>query len=38
MLHASSSKGKVLVEKLALSRLLDRNNSWTGIRVIRMKK
>ena len=38
LLHASSSRGKVLVDKLALSRLLDRNKKWTGIRVIRMKK
>lgn len=38
LLHASSSKGKVLVDRLALNRLLDRNKKWTGIRVIRMKK
>ena len=38
LLHASSSREKVLVDKLALSRLLDRNKKWTGIRVIRMKK
>lgn len=38
LLHASSSRGKVLVDKLALSRLLDRNKKWTGIRVVRMKK
>ncbi|MCS3060276.1 N-acetylmuramoyl-L-alanine amidase-like domain-containing protein [Bacteroides salyersiae] len=38
LLHASSSRGKVLVDKLALSRLLDRNKKWTGIRVIRMKR
>ncbi len=38
LLHASSSRGKVLVDKLALSRLLDRNKKWTGIRVLRMKE
>lgn len=38
LLHASSSRGKVLVDKFALSRLLDRNKKWTGIRVLRMKK
>lgn len=38
LLHASSSRGKVLVDKIALSRLLDRNKNWTGIRVLRMKK
>lgn len=37
LLHASSEKGKVLVEKNALNRLLARNDKWTGIRVIRMK-
>lgn len=38
LLHASSSQGKVLVDRLALNRLLDRNKKWTGIRVVRMKK
>lgn len=38
LLHASSDKGKVLVDKNTLSRLLKHNDKWTGIRVIRMKK
>lgn len=38
LMHASSKKGKVLVEPLALSSLLENNSNWTGIRVVRMKK
>ena len=38
LLHASSDKGKVVVDRLALNRLLARNKNWTGIRVLRMKK
>lgn len=38
LLHASSKKGKVLVDQLTLDGLLDKNENWTGIRVLRMKK
>lgn len=38
LLHASSSKGKVLAGDLPLNHLLERNNKWTGVRVLRMKK
>jgi hypothetical protein len=37
LLHASSKQKKVIVEKLALSRQLAGNKTWTGIRVLRMK-
>lgn len=37
LLHASSKQKKVVVEKLALSRQLAGNKTWTGIRVLRMK-
>ncbi len=38
LLHASSKEGKVIVDKIALKNMLDRNKDWTGIRVVRMKK
>lgn len=38
LLHASSKKGKVIVDQLTLNSLLKRNDHWTGIRVLRMKK
>ncbi len=38
MLHASSSEGKVVVSKVALSQMLKENKKWTGIRVLRAKK
>lgn len=38
LIHASSKAGKVTVEKLALTRQLDRDKNITGIRVFRMKK
>ena len=37
LLHASSSKGKVLIETAPLSLMLKRNRNWTGIRVLRAK-
>lgn len=37
LLHASSKQKKVVVDKLALNRMLEKNDSWTGIRVLRMK-
>lgn len=38
LLHASSKDKKVTVEKLALSRQLDRNKDYAGIRVLRLKQ
>lgn len=38
LIHASSAEGKVVASNLALSQLLKNNNTWTGIRVLRMKK
>lgn len=38
LLHASSTKKKVVVSKIALSQMLKKNKTWTGIRVLRMKK
>jgi hypothetical protein len=38
LLHASSVKGKVVVEEIPLSKQLDRNKNMSGIRVLRMKK
>jgi hypothetical protein len=38
LLHASSVKGKVVVEESPLSGQLDRNKNMSGIRVLRMKK
>lgn len=37
LLHASSKEKKVVVSKVALRQMLENNNSWTGIRVLRMK-
>lgn len=36
LLHASSKEKKVVVSTLALSRMLEDNPQWTGIRVLRM--
>ncbi len=38
LLHASSKAGKVLVDPVPLTRMLESNKDWTGIRVVRMKK
>lgn len=38
IVHASSTEGKVVVSKSALSQMLKDNNKWTGIRVLRVKK
>lgn len=38
LLHASSTAGKVVISESPLCRMLDKNKSWTGIRVIRAKK
>lgn len=38
LIHASSKQKKVVVEKLALNRQLDRDKTVTGIRVLRMKQ
>lgn len=38
LLHASSTIGKVVISESPLSRMFDKNKSWTGIRVIRAKK
>ena len=35
LLHASSAKGKVIIEPIPLSTMLQRNKNWTGIRVLR---
>lgn len=35
LLHASSSQGKVMIEPVPLSQMLQRNKNWNGIRVIR---
>jgi hypothetical protein len=37
LLHASSTKGKVIIEPVPLSLMLKRNKHWTGIRVLRAK-
>lgn len=37
LLHASSSAKKVLVSRIALAQMLKMTNSWTGIRVVRIK-
>lgn len=37
LIHASSSAGKVIVDKLPLSEYLRRNRSATGVRVVRLK-
>lgn len=36
LLHASSSKGKVVISDTPLSEMLKGNKSWTGIRVLRI--
>lgn len=36
LLHASSSKGEVIIEPIPLSLMLKRNKNWTGIRVVRV--
>ena len=38
LLHASSKEKKVVVSKVALGQMLQSNDNWTGIRVLRMKK
>lgn len=38
LLHASSTERKVVISKYPLSEMMDRNKSWTGIRVLRMKQ
>lgn len=38
LMHASSTKGKVVVEENSLKSMLNSHNNWTGIRVLRMKK
>ncbi|KAA6343997.1 hypothetical protein EZS27_008360 [termite gut metagenome] len=38
LLHASSVKGRVVVEEIPLSGQLNRNKNMSGIRVLRMKK
>ena len=37
LLHASSSAKKVILSRIPLQQMLNITNSWTGIRVIRMK-
>lgn len=38
LLHASSESNKVVVSKYSVKYLLDQNDSWSGIRVLRLKK
>ena len=38
LLHASSKDKKVTVSKTALKQMLLKNDKWTGIRVLRMRK
>jgi len=38
LLHASTTNMKVVVSKVSLKEMLRKNKSWTGIRVVRMKK
>ena len=38
LLHASSTEKKVVVSNKTLDRMLQDQNKWTGIRVLRMKK
>ena len=38
LLHASSTEKKVVVSKVSLAQMLNKNDKWTGIRVLRMKK
>lgn len=37
LIHASSTKGKVVASEITLAQLLKNTPSWTGIRVLRMK-
>lgn len=36
LLHASSTLGKVVISEEPLSQMMNKNQSWTGIRVVRM--
>ena len=36
LLHASSSKGKVVISDTPLRHMLDSNSTWTGLRVLRL--
>lgn len=36
LLHASSTLGKVVISKEPLNQMINKNQSWTGIRVVRM--
>lgn len=38
LIHASSNEGKVVASTTALSQMLKDHKTWTGIRVLRMKK
>ena len=38
LLHASSIEGKVTVSNLSLAQMLNNHKTWTGIRVLRLKK
>ena len=38
LLHASSKEKKVVISKVTLGQMLQKNKNWTGIRVLRMKK
>lgn len=38
LLHASSKEKKVVISKVALAQMLQSNQNWTGVRVLRMKK
>ncbi len=38
LLHASSKKGKVVIEDVPLRETLAANKGWTGMRVLRLKK
>ena len=38
LIHASSKEGKVVASTTTLTQMLQDNDKWTGIRVLRMKK
>lgn len=38
LLHASSTRKKVVVSQVSLAQMLKNNEKWTGIRVLRVKK
>lgn len=38
LIHASSTDGKVVASPVTLSQMLKNSSTWTGIRVLRMKK